>query len=264
MIKLAGIKKISLIGAGNVATHLGIELFNAGIRINGVYSRKIENSKELAHELQTFGVDSLEELPGDSDLYIIAVTDSAIEILAHELSRIFGYNLKVVHTSGFISSDIFTDHFNNYGVFYFLQTFTKNRAISFDEIPCFITSDNPVLENNLYLLASKITHKIEYISDENRKLYHLAAVFSNNFTNHMYSISKDILKSGNLKIEFLYPLISETAKKITDGNDPLKVQTGPAIRHDMITIGEHLKLLERFSEYWDIYQIITNIIINRK
>lgn len=258
------INKITLIGSGNLAWHLGKAFFNSGIKINGVYSRKLVNAEKLAIELQTFGVNKMEELPYDSDLYVFAVTDDALEELSLELHEFCGYKVKVVHTSGFVSSDIFKDRFSDFGVFYFLQTFTKHRDVNFDQIPCFITTDDAGLETNLYNLASKITGNIEFISDEKRKVLHLAAVFANNFTNYLYSVSKHILESSDLKFDFLYPLISETAMKITDGYDPDEVQTGPAKRTDLKTIEEQMRFLERFPEFRDIYQKISEDIIGRK
>jgi predicted short-subunit dehydrogenase-like oxidoreductase (DUF2520 family) len=144
-----------------------------------------------------------------------------------------------------------------------LQTFSRDKKIDFNEIPCFITAASSKLENRLYDLASKLTDKVEFISDEQRKVLHLAAVFANNFTNHLYSISKDILLYSNLKFDYLLPLIKETTSKIAEGNSPEKCQTGPAVRNDLNTIEAHLKILDKNPEYKKIYELLTKSIIDK-
>ena len=50
------IKKIVLIGAGNVATHLGSALCGAGCDVVQVYSRTKESAMELADKLFNNGI----------------------------------------------------------------------------------------------------------------------------------------------------------------------------------------------------------------
>ena len=47
------IKKILLVGSGNVATHLAINLKNKNYNIQQVFSRSIENAKDLAKKVNS-------------------------------------------------------------------------------------------------------------------------------------------------------------------------------------------------------------------
>ena len=209
-------------------------------------------------------VSKISELSASSDLFLFAVSDNAIEGLAKELCDCCGYNLNVAHTSGMVSSQVFDKYFNDFGVFYPLQTFTKNRNLNMEEIPFFITCNGSDFENIIYNLAIIISNNVKFITDEERKVLHVTAVFVNNFTNYLYTISEDILNNENLNIESIYPLIKETAMKVIDGAKPFEIQTGPAIRNDKMTIEAHLKYLHKYPKYSNIYRALTEAIKTNK
>jgi len=149
---------------------------------------------------------------------------------------------------------------NNCGVFYPLQTFSKNQKINFKDVPICIEANNKKTLNILSNLAKSVSNNIYFTNSEQRKSLHLAAVFACNFTNHLYSISENILKKENIDFEILKPLIIETANKIKN-HSPLEMQTGPAIRNDKEIIKEHLKLLKRNKTEQNIYKLLTENII---
>ena len=75
------IKKIVLIGAGNVATHLGSALCGAGCDVVQVYSRTKESAMELADKLSAEYTVSVDGIRCDADMYIVALKDSALQEL---------------------------------------------------------------------------------------------------------------------------------------------------------------------------------------
>lgn len=257
------IKSISLIGSGNVATHLGIALFEAGLKVDSVYSRNIDHAKLLGKILNSRFVDKIADISYDSDLYLISVNDNAVKDITKRLSDILGYNILVVHTSGMVSSEIFKADFNNYGVFYPLQTFRKKRKIDIVEVPFLITANSTDIENKLYELASRISNSVNFMSDSKRKALHVAAVFVNNFTNFMYSLSEEIVGKEKIDFDLLKPLIKETAMKVYEGEIPSQIQTGPAIRNDHNTINSHLDYLENNQVAKEIYEVITKSIVEK-
>lgn len=252
------IKKITIIGSGNVATILGTVLFNSGYTINGIWSRTSENALHLASKLKTFGTNLISQLPSNSDLYLIAVNDDAIETVAHQLSMEFGYNIFIAHTSGSFSTEILANYFNNYGVFYCLQTFTKDSILDFKKIPILITASSYGDEYKLLKLAESISDSTHLKNDEQRKNIHLAAVFVNNFVNHMYTSAHEIMTNDQQEFNLLLPLIEETTLKILEGKDPSKLQTGPAKRNDNKIIGNHLEMLEKYPLLHKIYLTLSN------
>lgn len=249
------IKTITLIGAGNVATHLGKALRNKGFIINQVYSKTIENAAVLATEVGANFCDKINEITNKSDIYLVCIKDDAIASFLEQL------NIKgklIVHTSGSIGLDVFTTNgFEKYGIFYPLQTFSKNKALNLLEVPFCIEGNDTETENELTKLAKTISNNVYKIDTEQRKKIHLAAVFACNFSNYMYTIANDILTKNNIDFELLKPLICETANKIKN-NSPKAMQTGPAKRNDEEVIKNHLKMLSEHSEYQKIYQLISD------
>ena len=247
--------KVVLLGAGNVAYHLS-KVFQKtdGVEIVQHYRR---NAKEDdVFNLKVPRTNSLKKLKS-ADLYIIAIKDDSIAALSRKLNITEGL---VVHTSGSVSMNELHCSANK-GVFYPLQSFSKNENLHFKEIPICIETE---LEEDMHLLrkfAHLISDKVFEINSLQREKLHIAAVFANNFTNHMYKIAKDICDENNFSFDVLKPLIKNTAKKI-EKIAPEKAQTGPAIRNDKKIIKKHLKQLK--SNQKDIYELITKSIIKTR
>ncbi len=247
---------IVVLGAGNVATHLSMALKKLDYRIRCVFSNTIQSAELLSLKVGATHTTELNQIPYDADLYIVAVKDELIERIIEGISLKHG---AIVHTAGSVSIDIFKDKFENYGVFYPLQTFSKTRAIDFFNIPICIESSNEIIESKLSLLAGSLSNNVYQINSEERRVLHLAAVFACNFVNHMYSMAAELLDQTDRSFELLKPLIYETAQKAID-LDPRKVQTGPAIRNDSNIIDKHIKLLQGNSEIKEMYKFVSESI----
>lgn len=248
--------KIIIIGSGNVAQHLITAFQNSKdtggeIELVQVFSRKV-NTVANGIKADLITTDLADLLP--ADLYIIAVSDDAISTVAAQLPF---KNRLVVHTSGSAGIDALDDN-NRRGVFYPLQTFTKNKAVNFKTIPICLESENSSDFRVLEKVAKIISDKTFAINSEQRKALHVAAVFANNFTNHLYQIASEICQENQVPFDILKPLILETAQKIMSIS-PQDAQTGPAKRNDLKTIEAHQSFItDKNREI--IYQIITNSI----
>lgn len=248
--------KIVLIGAGNLATHLGIELKKKGFPIVQIYSRTRESAETLAQKLETNFTSDLKQIVPDATLYIFAVKDSALsEVLMNfpELPGLF------VHTSGSLPMEIFEPYTSRYGVFYPLQTFSIGRSVSFESIPVFIEANSPDDEQFLRQIGEQLSNTVMLLNSEKRKYLHLAAVFSSNLTNHLYAQASDILEKQGIPKEVLFPLIQETANKIKELH-PRDAQTGPAVRYDTNVIEKQLDLLKNDSQKHEIYEVLSKSI----
>lgn len=251
---------ITLIGAGNVGYHLGKRLYKKGFIIRQVYSRNLENAHRLAQKVAAAPVNKLTSIDAESDLYILAVKDDAIEFVSDQLSQNAGMSKQlVVHTSGAVSSLTLSKYFKNYGVFYPLQTFSKNRSVQFSTIPICIAASRKKDRKILRKIAKKISKKVAIISDEERAVLHVAAVIVNNFTNHLFHIGQSLTDTERIDFDLLKPLILETVLKIDDF-PPYEMQTGPARRNDEKTIKKHLKYLRKFPNSAQLYTLLTKSI----
>ncbi len=253
------ISTISIIGSGNVATALGLAFTQSGLRVIEIFSPNIANSKLLSSKIGCNYIEDIKELNPNSDLYIIATPDKEIGNVSQKLAKVNGI---VVHTSGSEPINILNGYVENYGVFYPLQTFTKDKSVDFKEIPICIEGLNKNISEILKQLANKISDNVVVINSEQRLSVHMAAVMVNNFTNHLYNVAHDLLIDKNINFSLLHPLIKETAKKI-DTVAPSNAQTGPARRNDIATINKHLQLLNNYPEYKNIYTLFSNQITKK-
>lgn len=247
----AHLPEVVIIGAGNVATHLAKRFVEKKIKILQVYNHNLDKAKTLAQLIDSDYTDDLHKINLTAHLYILCVSDSAIEPLSARLSPLLK-NHFVVHTSGAISSEILAKYFNNYGVFYPLQTFTIGSNPDFNKIPIFILANHKEDNELLFYVAKTISNTAESITDEQRLILHLGAVFVNNFSNHLFTLADHLLKEHKLSFNALLPLIEETVNKIKI-QDPSLVQTGPAKRGDLVTIQKHLEAIKENKSLQKIY-----------
>ena len=247
---MMAVQNIVLIGSGRVATQLGKRLAEKGKFIVQVYSRTQAHAAQLAGQLGSEPIHDPEKIRHDADLYIISVSDDAIPEIAAKL-RFEGK--PVAHTSGSVPMDAVSAISANYGVFYPLQTFVKNRDVDFNDIPLCIEGADPETENLLTGLAYEISNDVRIINSEQRLKIHIAAVFASNFTNFMYLMGEDVLKNAGVEFDILLPLIRETAAKMNSAM-PHEAQTGPAMRGDEKVIRKHLKMLAGDPEKQAIYR----------
>lgn len=246
--------KVSIIGSGNVAQHL-IKAFSqsAEVELVQVFSRQKES---VAHLLDLDKITNDLDTLAEADLYIIAVSDDAIADISSQLPF---KNHLVVHTSGSVALDNLNEN-NRKGVFYPLQTFSKNKEVDFKIIPICLESENATDFQLLEKVSHSISDKIFAINSEQRKALHVAAVFVNNFVNHLYEIGNDICTENQVPFEILKPLIQETADKVMTLS-PKEAQTGPAKRNDTDTIEAHLSFISDENQK-NIYKILTQSIQN--
>lgn len=245
--------QVVLLGSGNVASHLAKAFLKAdGIEVTQFYGRTKSSLKNL--DAQIDKITDLNSL-AKADVYIIAIPDDAIaEFSSHIPMR----NALVVHTSGSVALDTLSDT-NRKGVFYPLQTFSKDADINFRDIPICIEAEKNKDLVLLEKLASSMSNNVYFIDSKQRKSLHVAAVFVNNFVNHLYSLGHELCAEHQVPFEILTPLILETAKKVATIN-PIDAQTGPARRNDIKTIEMHLSMLSK--EHKEIYQLLTKSIKN--
>lgn len=249
--------KIVLIGAGNLATHLGKALHAAGHDMVQVFSRTMQSAETLASLLDAEPLTDMAQVRDDADVYIFSVKDSALEQL---ISQLCGGEKKVfLHTAGSMPMSVFRGKALHYGVLYPMQTFSKQREVDFSIIPCFIEANDEFALKQIEGLAGKISHRVFQLSSEDRKYLHLSAVFACNFANHCYAASQELLQQHGIPFDVMLPLIDETAAKV-HGMTPKEAQTGPAVRYDENVIGKQIQLLENQPYFQKIYDCMSKSI----
>ncbi|MBF6608304.1 MAG: DUF2520 domain-containing protein [Flavobacterium sp.] len=242
---------VTVIGSGNVAQHL-VDAFAASsdVGLTQLYSRSLPSFTIPDGCSYISDPKDIRE----SDIFIIAVSDAAI---ADVTAKITFHNSLVVHTSGSISYTNIAGS-DRRGVFYPLQTFSKAKPVDFRTVPICIETEQASDLELLETLAAKISEHVYRIDELQRKALHVAAIFANNFSNHLFAQAAEICQRHNVQFDILKPLILETANKATT-LAPKDAQTGPAARNDQNTIQSHLKLLEN-TDQKKLYELLTNSI----
>ena len=232
---------IVIIGKGNVATNLDYAFRKKGIACQMVSSRE-----------------GLDELP-QANVYIYAVKDEA---LASVVAQVQGRERSLhLHTSGTMPITVFGDDKPHAGIFYPFQTFSKARLIEdFSTVPVFFEARGIDDISAVYSLALTITSHVYEATQHDRERLHVAGVFTNNFTNLMYTMAAELLQNTHIPFKALLPLIDETANKIHTLS-PRDAQTGPARRGDENVMNHHLSLLN--EEQRQVYQLLSAAIRKR-
>ena len=232
--------KVVLIGRGRLATNLLAALQQAG------------------HEVVSINSRTLEGLPLEADAFIVAVKDSALEEVIRRATK-GREQLLFLHTTGSMPMSLFEGHTSRYGVFYPMQTFSKERRVDFSRIPVFIEGSDAATLDLLRTLAASVSRQVTELSSEARRHLHLAAVFASNFTNHCYALAAEVLSRHGLPFSVMLPLIDETAAKVHDML-PADAQTGPAVRYDTQVIEAQSQLLAALPQAREVYDVMSKSI----
>ena len=253
---------IVFIGAGNLATNLAKALYRKGFRIVQVYSRTMESARTLAEKVEAEYTTDLQAVSKDAKLYIVSLKDDALVDLLPQITEGKQASL-LVHTAGSIPMSVWEGHAERYGVFYPMQTFTKDKKVAFENIPIFIEGCGAFETSFLKRLAEQISRSVYELDSDNRKYLHLSAVFACNFANHCVAIGQQILENHHIPGSVLRPLVMETMDKASS-HSAAEVQTGPAIRDDRNVMEKQMQLLEKQPELQQIYEMMSKSIFKFK
>ncbi len=254
---------ITILGAGNVGCHLARAFAAAGHHIT-LWNRSLPGVLSISQELGCPYTTSIEAVPRDADLYVIAVKDDAVRQVASSLARVIGNapGSVVVHTAGSLPLALLQPYFKWCGVLYPMQTFSKSKALNYNNIPFFVEGIPEVVEK-LTAVAQGVSDTVYELDSERRKYLHLASVFACNFTNHCLAISQNVLADIDLPFGVMLPLLRETLDKV-EHISPLQAQTGPAQREDIHVMDTHIRQLASRPAEQDIYKQLSQNIINYK
>jgi len=248
---------IVILGSGNVAAVLGRKLLKAGHEILQVYGRNASAASELAYEWNTESTNYTSLISRNADIYLIAVSDTAIAPLAADLQL---RNKIVVHTAAAVPMEVLKGVTDNYGVFYPLQSMRKQQE-KIPELAIYTEASNDYTKKILDQLADSVTGSPAHSADlDKRSKLHVAAVFANNFTNYLFDLAESFCKREGISFKELLPLIQNTVERLQD-ESPAQMQTGPAVRKDMDTIGRHRELLKAYPEHLAVYNFLTDTLM---
>lgn len=254
------VREVTLVGAGNLATHLAQAFVQADISIRQVFSNDIYKARKLAWEVDAEPIDQLEQVQKNVDLLFLAVKDDVIGGVAGFLGK---GPATIVHGAGSVPMEVLHLAGPNIGVFYPLQTFSKERPVDFSHITICLEAASVQVREQLVDLAQRLRVKVVEMDSEQRRKVHLAAVFVNNFTNYLLKVAGGMAAEQHVSLDIFRPLAEETVAKAFELG-PEAAQTGPAERQEDLVLQRHLKLLEDHPEWQRLYHYFSEAISGKK
>lgn len=258
---------IVLIGTGNVAHHIaGSFVKNAEVKLVQVFNHRLtKQAKDFAGSIQVPVVSTYNKLEQQADVYILCVRDSALAEVAGELAALKLRGI-VLHTSGSVSMDVLKQASPETGVYYPLQTFSKNSPVDWKCTPLLVEASSAATLKRVMKLANSVSGMVKAVDSETRLKLHLAAVFACNFTNALYAAAFEYV-GENLSFkdaELLWPIMQSSFNKVIYNSQPKQAQTGPAMRNDRTVMDKHLALLKSDKRLKDIYKLLSDLIIHQQ
>ncbi|HTR30952.1 MAG TPA: Rossmann-like and DUF2520 domain-containing protein [Puia sp.] len=253
--------KTVIIGSGNVATVLGESIVAAGHTVLQVVARDETRAAALARQLGCSFAVRYADIEPDAELYIAALSDTALESLGQPVAsgdRLTLPGRFVVHTAGAIPADTLLPITTRFGVLYPLQSL-RAAIRPFPPFPLLVDAARPGDRQALEAFAQTLSGQVRQADDATRLKLHVAATLVNNFTNYLYTLAAGYCREEKLDFSMLLPLIRETANRL-ERHSPEDVQTGPAIRGDRKTIERHLSMIDNYKEIRVLYDLFTNLI----
>ena len=251
-------KKVALIGAGNINWHLGQCLPKKHYDIIQVYSRTRKSAQALGRKLLCKSTTRLDKIEQDADIILIAISDDALAEVVENLKYLNSPDRLFIHTSGSTPLQILEQSYHKCGVLWPPQSIRKENKINISKTP-FVVVCNDHAKNDMMIFAKHVSKNIHILSEEQKGNLHLAAVLANNFTTHLLSLAYRQCVAHKIDFKLLKPIIEETTNRISD-NDPRLLQTGPAIRGDIKTIERHLNLIKKNKDLKKLYKLLSTSI----
>jgi predicted short-subunit dehydrogenase-like oxidoreductase (DUF2520 family) len=243
---------VIFLGSGNVATVLAKMAVDRGHRVAQVYSRSLLNAEELADTVGAAATNRLEAIGRDADLYVSALSDAATLRLPTTLRLLRGV---LVHTAGALPVETLEPCAINVGVLYPLQSLRKQK-IDYEPFPLLTQANNSDALALVNDFAESLSPVVKSTNNAERLQLHVAAVIANNFSNHLFALAEQYCLQHQLSFDLLKPLIVETATRVVD-HAPSQMQTGPAMRGDLVTIATHLNLLGKTPALAQLYATLS-------
>lgn len=244
----------TIIGTGNMAHFLAKELSAAGHSFQGIWGRNNSAAILLAKQYNTVAHNELQDIKDeDGHFCFLAIRDTAIASIADQFQ--FQHST-LIHTAGASSLQLLGEHSKYKAVFWPIYSIVADNTKSLNQIPIAVEGNKPETEKAILSIAESISQKA-FIASENQRLHlHLAAVFTNNFCNHLMSIAQEICTHQHISFDYLQPIIAQTFERLKT-ESANEVQTGPAIRDDKMTMQKHLEMLKGSPEWALLYQSLS-------
>jgi predicted short-subunit dehydrogenase-like oxidoreductase (DUF2520 family) len=185
----------------------------------------------------------------DADLVVIAVPDRAVA----EVAAAIPTGPWIAHTSGARTLEALDPHVRRFSL-HPLQTIVRHRGPEqLDGAWAAVTADDSEALAAGFRLADLLRLRPFELHDEDRLVYHAAAVMAQGFLVALHWAAAELFEEAGAPPEALLPLMQRTM----DNDFEL---TGPITRGDFETIERHLEVIrEQRPELEPMYRALTDM-----
>ena len=226
-----------------------------------VVSRTEVSARPLGETLDCPWTTRLQEAAGsfaDAQVVVIAVKDGLISEIAEGISAMVSPGCVMVHLSGATAMDKLRAPC---AVVWPIRSFNpKPGSFPLDGTPTVLEASDAQSMAIAALLAQAWNGDLTEVSGDQRAAAHLAAAVADNFANHMFAESQDLLRQRGLPTTLLRNLVLGLTQGGLQG-DSRERQTGPARRGDEASLDRHRALLP--DDVRELYDAVTAHIVYR-
>lgn len=242
-------KNYLLIGGGKLARHLQFYFSSLGLSL-AHWSRNQENNNQISSSKQCY--ERLKTLSGQSDIILLAISDSSIEPFVKQNS--FLKNKTLVHFSGCLTID------GILGVHPLMTFSEKLYDADFYKSISFITDES---SEKFQTIFNGLPNPVFQVSKQEKAFYHSLCVMSGNFTVLLWNkLFSELNNKFQVPKEAALPYFEAIQRNILENHE--KALTGPLARGDQQTITKNLAALENdpfeavYKGFVETYEKITS------
>lgn len=258
-------ENITIIGAGALGTNLALALYQQNYTIKGIFNRTVVKAQRLAEQVKAEYTGKFPQSTVElGDIIFLCVPDDQLKIVTHQFVEKFE-NLEgkyFVHCSGARGASEIKDLKTKNAFiasFHPIQTFvSETRPKIFKNTNISLQGDEPVVKK-LVGIADSLQAAPFIVSEEDKLLLHIAAVFA---CNYMVTVSQAAVQTirqtsdpKNITLDKILPLMIQTLNNIQEIG-PEKSLSGPLKRGDTQTIEAHFNALKNQPDLISLYKAL--------
>ena len=249
-----------VVGTGRWGTWLARRMTGRGTPPHSLANRTDRRAHALARELSV-GHQAWRTLTDDlsaTDVVWLCVSDDALPDLH---SRFAGTQPQLVVQASGTATLPSTGY--PVATVWPLQSISLEREPDWARLTCVVEVGGGADAKTVHDLVERCMGPATLLSSsaEERALLHLAAVMTQNFTNHLWRLVAE--RIGVDRLPYLVPLAESHLAALAEGASPADLQTGPAARGDATTLTRHRDLLTGHTEASEVYERMSALIAGR-
>ncbi|MGA7219110.1 MAG: DUF2520 domain-containing protein [Candidatus Sulfotelmatobacter sp.] len=254
--------RITIVGAGNVASALATSLRDAGYKIGQIISRagasSLRRAKLLARQARTVAT-TAEQVLITSDVVWFCVPDKSIADAAKSLAAAADWHGKIaLHSSGALTSDeLATLRRRGAAVAsaHPLMTFVRNSRPSLAGVP-FAIEGSPKAAHAARAIVLDLGGKPFSIEKRHKEAYHAWGMFASPLFTALLAASECVAEAAGISRKTArnraLPILKQTLANYERLGAP-GAFSGPIARGDVATVRKHLSVLQKIPQAKDVY-----------